>query len=258
MSGRQPRKRPYVLALLVVGMLFIGCEDKRRHKPSEQVSFGAVEPPATPQAAPAELAATFLDALKRFQGIRHTGFGDPGNQRRYDEAMGVMCALTDQAYLHEQVRARGGRTVPKDVTESAAVRLVVESWVSTVAHYIDGFLLETLRSRINSDGNLATVWLMVENPRERKMLEEIEALPEFADPKNEQGDPGGKSSGEYLERLRSKTIPLGFNVPIRRQLTMELKKGAGGWSVRRLDLDGGSMPVRNSGLTRPTTVPSSP
>jgi hypothetical protein len=219
-----------------------GCEDQRRHKPSEVVEYAIVEPSVPSDASPELIAMALLDALQQFQTVRELGLGRQENRKDYDTAMGTINSLAAQEQIHELVRTRGSFSVPKNVPKQAALRLVTESWTSIVAHYADGFMFETLRVDPGNQDSRATVRVEVENPHERKRLVEIEALPEIAGALGKDGKPLSHASPEYLDLLRSMTLAEGFNVPIRRRVTISMAREKGAWRVFQLALE----PVPNS------------
>ena len=214
-----------------------GCEDQRRHKPSEVVEYATVEPSVASDASPDLVAMALLDALQQFQAIRESGLGRQENRQKYDTAMGTINSLAAQELIHERISKQGSFSVPKDVTKQAALRLVTESWTSIVAHYADGLLFETLKVDSGSQDSRATVRVEVENPHERKRMAEIEALPEIADARGKDGKPLSHTSQEYLDLLRSRTLAEGFNVPIRRRVIISMVREKGVWRVFQLALE---------------------
>jgi len=213
-----------------------GCKDQRRHKASEVVAYETVKPTVPPDASPELVAMALLDALQQFQTIRESGLGRQENRQAYDKAMGTITSLAAQDQIYERVRTNGSFLVPKDIPKQAAVRLVTESWTSIIAHYAHGLMFDTLKVEFSKVESLATVQVEVENPRERERLKEIEALPEIAGARGEDGKPLAHTSQAYLDLLRSKTLPAGFNVPIRRRLSISMFRDNGAWRVVQLTL----------------------
>gem|GEM_PF-2011442 len=229
-----------------------GCKDQRRHKPSEVVEHLTVEAPVPADASPDLVAMAMLDALKQFQTIRESGLGQQEHQKAYDKALATIKSLAAQDLIYERVCKQGSYSVPKDVPKPAALRLIAESWTSMLAHYVDGLMFDTLKVDQGSQDTRAIARVEVENPHERKRLTEIEALPEIANAKGKDGKPPSHTSREYLDLLRSKTIPEGFNVPIRRRVTMTMIRVNGAWRVFDLVLG----PVPSSITTAPPTNPN--
>lgn len=223
---------PALLGLALVS----GCEDKRRHQTSEDVTFADVQAPVPDDAPPDDVAKALLNTLKELHAIRNAGLGDPDQKERYDKTMGKILSLAAQEQIHNNVKSKGSALTPKDVTQNAAVRLVAESWASIVAHYVDGFLLDTLSVFGGGGGDHATVNIKAENPKERKLLDEIEALPEIAGAKDDAGKPLVKTGVEYQKLLKSKALAKGFNIPIRAELSIHLRKVEGAWRVTRLKI----------------------
>ena len=215
----------------------LGCKDQRRHKPSEVVEYANVEPSVPSDASPELVAMALLDALQQFQAIRESGLGRQENRQDYDTAMGTINSLAAQEQIHERVSKQGSFSVPKDVTKQAALRLVTESWTSIIAHYADGLLFETLKVDPGNQDSRATVRVEVENPHERKRVMEIEALPKIADARGKDGKPLSHTSQEYLDLLRSRTLAEGFNVPIRRRVTISMVREEGAWRAFQLVLE---------------------
>jgi len=213
-----------------------GCRDERRHKSSEDVEYPVVDAPVPADAPPEQVARAILDALKNLQSVRQNGLGRAGNRHKYDLAMATVESLAAKQRIYKLVQQRGSPVVPKDVSEPAALRLVAESWASIVAHYAGGFLFDTLKADVSRTLNRATVRILVENPDEQKRLEQIEALPEIAHAKDKDAHPLLRGSPEYLKLLRSRTLPEGFNVPIRKQLTLVMIQEEGAWRVLGLTL----------------------
>ncbi|MCG8406538.1 MAG: hypothetical protein MI923_15190 [Phycisphaerales bacterium] len=235
-------------------MMTPGCEDKRRHRSSEDVVFAAVQAPLPDDAAPDDVIKTLLASLKELHSTRQSGLGTPDRKDHYDKTMGEILSLAAQEHIHEGVKKKGSAIIPKNVTKNAAVRLVVESWASMVAHYVDGFLLETI-SVLSGGKEIASVRIQVENPRERKLLNEIEALPEITETKDSSGNPLPKTSPDYLKLVRPKALAKGFNVPIRAELQFHLRRVDGAWRVTQLSI--GPVTSRTT-ITVPVNSPANP
>ena len=224
------------LAAVLCLLLSAGCQDKRRHQSSEEVEFAGVGAPVADEASPETVVLALLDAMVEVQQVRRIGLGRSENKDRYDEFMGTTWSLVDQDRILDGVRKGGLPMVPKDITKNAAVRIVVESWISTVAHYFDGLLLETMATEISRKGDHATVRLEIENPDERQRLDEIEADPQMTGMTGKDGNTLSKTGPEYLDRLRLRTLAEGFNVPIRKRLAIRLSRVGGAWRAYRLEL----------------------
>ena len=236
--------------------LVTGCEDKRRHKASEQVAFPAVDPSVPKDATPDEAAFAFLDAVRTLQSIRAVGFGVAGNKEKYDEAMGRIAALIAQDAVHNAILAERPAGIPRDIMRDAAVRLVVESWVSTIAHYLDGVdrasvNVTTLPAKTGVAGEAAQttaeaiVRITAENPREREWLAIIEALPEIAQARTTEGDPLPRDGEAYASMVRAKTIAHdpSFNYPIGARIAINLIHRTEGWRVTRMSIEGAAWPT---------------
>lgn len=258
-----PKRRVLAFALCcAIGLA--GCEDKRRHQASEQVEFPIVRPPVGSDAPADAVALAMLDAMRTLQRIRAVGFGHPDNKAKYDHAMGVIASLMDQDRVYMSIKAEPPPSVPRDIKRDAAVRLVAESWVSAIAHYSEGMessarnmtirkkgeiLLEPNRIAL-ADGKIersnervlatdeATLSVDAVNPHERELLEKIEASDEMVKSVGPDGKPLAKGAEAYIAKLRSLTIPQGFNVPIGAEIVIRLCHTPEGWRVFRLHLQG--------------------
>ncbi len=240
-------------------MLVTGCEDKRRHKASEQVAFPTVDPSVSKDATPDEAAFAFLDAMRTLQSIRAVGFGVAGNKEKYDEAMGRIAALIAKDAVHNAVIAEKPAGIPRNIERDAAVRLVVESWVSTLAHYLDGVdrasvnvttlpAKAALATDAAQNTEEATVRITAENPREREWLNRIEALPEIAQARTTEGDPLPKDGEAYAALVRAKAIAHdpSFNFPIGARIAISLIRRPEGWRVTRMTIEGAAWPTRST------------
>lgn len=254
--------RTLVAASLLL-LCLSGCEDKRRHQASEEVSFPSVPPPVGKDTGAEETALALLDAMKSLQSIRAVGFGVEGHKEKYDQAMGLIASLMDKHAVYEKVVVERSPSVPRDISQDAATRLIAEAWVSTVAHYLDGIDAgskssvsfkqgETITSphrRLERDGTIkkyssrkletdeAIVYVYAENPEERRQLEEIEGGPDVRRAAGPDGKPLEKGSPAYLAKIRGITIPRGFNVPIGVRIAIRLKQTPDGWRAMSLRLE---------------------
>lgn len=259
MRNHAPTQLWIVISCLVAAIL-TGCEDKRRHQASEDVEFPVVTPPVDKDASAEDTALALLDAMKTLQSIRAVGFGESGNKEKYDQAMGLIASLMDKDEVYINVKADRSPTVPRDISRDAAARLVAEAWVSTCAHYLDSIdpgtksttlfrkgeaASRTIR-KLNPDGSLrreplatretdeATVHVDAENPAERTMLSSIEGEPELQNAQGPDGKPLVKGSAAYESKLRELALKVGFNVPIRAQIAVNLKQTPEGWRAIQL------------------------
>lgn len=238
------------IGLLFLGVLVsaAGCRDERRHKASEEVAFGEVPPPVPREAPPEEVVKAFVGALTELQHVRASGLGSAEGRERYDRAVATIRSLSARAMIHDRVRKYRSQLVPRDVSENAALRIVIDSWVSMAAHYVDGWLLDTLTPSGPGAADRVIVRLQAENPRDRRLLSEIEALPEVAAAKAKRDQAG--SDGEYLALARAKALKRGFNVPIRAVFTFQLRKVDGAWRVSWMGIGSPESP--------PSSVASAP
>lgn len=156
-------------ALIVQSVILIGCEDKRRHRTSDSVKVEAVEAPLQAGAEPVEVVRALVGALADAQATRLGGFRTADDRRAYDRAMGALRALAagDSIYESFQSRKTSSASIPPDADKDAVLTVLTESWVSIVAHYAEGFRLETLRQVSRTDegpGGRAAVTLLALRP----------------------------------------------------------------------------------------------
>ncbi len=224
-----------VLAFCAAGlcllMLMPGCEDKRRHRASEEVQFAAADLDLSDNATPDAVVDALIRALQEFQTVRQEGMGKPGNREKYDRSMAALSALAARDVIHAQLLAHRSPLIPKDLTRAAAVRVVVESWASAAAHYIHGAKLETLRPRGEQTGIDAVVFVDAENPAEREKLDKLLAGAEFAAVRDLP-----ETSPEFVEKVQPAALAMGFNVPITARLKFTLRRAEGRWRIFRLEI----------------------
>lgn len=225
-----------------------GCEDKRRHQVSEEVEFKIVPPSSGKDATPEQIAREALEAMRDFQHVRREGLGKGDNRRKYENAMGRLLGIAARDQIYQDVKPRrvqttlsDGRVVdatdgspfmPWDVTEDAAVRKIVETWTSKLAHYIDGLDFDTMKLAKSGEKE-STVTVFAENARERELLQTIEK--EVASLK-ENGAPIERGSKPYWDEVRRRTLEKGFNVPIGVQIKLTLLRLGDGWRVHLVDI----------------------
>jgi len=274
-GGREPValffRRPYTAAMISSSLrsrrawtvitaailtLNFSCEDKRRHQASEHVEFPLVQAPVGKDATADATALALLDALRSLQRIRAVGFGVEGNKEKYDQAMGLIASLMEKDTVFQ--KARSDRTVPRDLSRDAAVRLVAESWASIVAHYVEGIDAGTVTSRIfrkgatlssgakseadlaASSGDESRVHVAGENPGEREALAKIESrLSTSATPRPNEA------------ALRAECLKQGFNYPIGARFAIRLTRTPEGWRATRLHIEG---PAHKPSATAPVVV----
>ena len=249
------RHRAWSLGLLVATVISIvlstACEDKRRHKVSETLEFEPIPPASGKDATPMQIARETLEAMRDLQHVRRAGLGGEENRQNYENAMGRLFGLAARDHIYAEVKPkrvqslnREGQTrvtvegspfMPWDVTESAAVRKIVESWTSKTAHYIDGIDWDAMKQAASGEKS-ATVTVLAENARERERLESIENDVVKA----AGGEPIERGSKAYWDQVRTRAIAEGFNVPIVAQITISLERQGDGWRVHAVDI--GPMP----------------
>jgi hypothetical protein len=236
--------------LLVTGLLAAGCEDRRRHQASEAVALSPADSPVPPEAPPIEVARATLTALADAQRARAAGLGGEEKKRAYERALSQACALAARKEIHEQVASSRALNIPRDITEDAAVNIIVESWISSIAHYCDGIVVDTLRIIPDAPQTDATAQVEAHNPRERERLATIEAETLESGPKGLAGDSAGANPAGRAGSIRDKAVAQGFNYPEGAGIEIRMRKLEGGWKVTRVTVS------TYSQRPRPTTIPA--
>ncbi len=229
-----------VSGLGILCLVALACDDKRRHLPSEAIQTADVASPLAQTASPDEVARAFLTALRDVQHARAHGLGLPEKKRQYDEAMGTLKSLTASKTIHQDITQTLRTSLPRDVSEGAAVTTAMESWVSMLAYYVDGFHLDSIRvgqpSKVEPQD--LTVYLQAESPEDVRRIRELrEAIREKGN--SPPGSPGSTTaSANNAGTLREQAlaldppIALPLSVLIRLHLTLEEKA----WRVRSVTL----------------------
>jgi len=223
-----------LVAVAMAGLMTqAGCQDKRRHKASEQVEFGKVDLALEDEAKPEVVARAFLETVQDMQRVRIEGLGKDDNAKRYDDNMARLMALSASKTIYKKVKPRknaGSPFVPVDITEDAAVRHIVSLWVSKIAHYADGMDMGTLKKGNETKKAEQTYSVIATNAQEKEKLATITAAFE----KKRTDDTPAKGSKAYWAALRKQTLPQGFNVPIEARITVVLQKVGPSWRVSDL------------------------
>ena len=196
---------------------------------------------------------SFLEAVRDAQHAREKGFGRGEQKQAYDSAMGTLQSLAAAAKIHTELVNSRSNGVPKDISEEAATTLAIESWVSLLAYYVDGFLFDTLTtSPANTESaSAATVRLETERPEDVVRLRQL--LAETGAPPATQ-PAAGLPPTTSDDSLRAKAVGLRppMNVPIRATIELLLVRNQEGWRVSGVRFGAGSSPS----VPRPT--PPSP
>jgi hypothetical protein len=242
------------LCLVVLAASLSGCDDKRRHLTSEAIEFTAMTQPVPQDAEPAVVVRAFLAALRDAQHARGRDFQGPQDRATYDSAMGRIASLAAGRTIYERILGSGSRSVPAGLTPEAAVTTISESWVSIVAYYVDGFMLETLNvtpARGTTSPTTLRAYLEAQRPEDRSRLTQIERSDEVIQARDPEGLPLVKGSPPYVELVRSRSLEMrpAFNVPIRVRLDISLQTEDGAWRVSDLHL-------RPAPATRPAKTPT--
>lgn len=195
-----------------------GCDDKRRHAATEGVRFTEVKSPVAADASPTEVTRAWLEALADAQRVRAGGLGSREAKRKYDEAMARIRSLCAEDVVYERVRSSQSVTVPKDVSQDAAVVMTIESWVSMLAHYLDGIEWDSIDTVNPDPQQYATVFLRAANPKEREI---VTGLPGSDNP----------TEGAPSKRTREQALQAGVNPEYVAGIEVRLKEVAEGWRV---------------------------
>lgn len=219
--------------------LVAGCKDERRHQSSEHVAIKTIAPPAADNTSALAIGKLALTAMQELQTVRSEGLGIDDNQARYEAAMGRLYGVADQEYIYKAMKpnpnGRGGSPfAPTDITESAAVRKVVESWTSKTAYYLDGLKMDTLKVKSAYDKR-AVVTVEATNAGEREMLKEIRSQSGMGSPDT----PFKDLTKEQQEKIRTAALKQGFNVPIGAEIQLVLAQLDEGWRVQRVEVGPG-------------------
>lgn len=232
--------RRVTIACLLSALVLAACDDKRRHQLSDAVSFPQTDAAVINGASCDDVVKAMLLSMIEAQKVRAVGFGKAEARQQYDKSMATIQSLMASDKIYESVK-KGSQTVSKSITKNAAMTLVAESWVSIIAHYIDGIAWPTMKITTYT-GKRATAMVELVNPEEQAMQAEIESSPEVTQAKDASGQPLVKESEEYWKLVRTMAIRKGFNVPARAVLTLTLQNIDDAWRVESLAI--GSVPQR--------------
>ncbi len=243
-----------MVAALAIGVAMPGCEDQRRHQASEDVDLLNTPAPVAADAPPEVTSKAMLLALQEMQVVRRQGLGVEDNRDRYNRALAEIVSLIDQQRVHENMREPRRRSplVPDDIERAPALKLVAESWVSMVSHYVDSIsptmkvdMTPVTRGRTAKQQDGTSVQLPDEtrafatlyNERERAIVEEIAADSAIANLKDETGKPVERGSAAWLAAIKPLALERGVHVPVETKVTLHLSRGPEGWRVYRISLD---------------------
>lgn len=218
-------------------LLAVGCEDKRRHQPTQQVNFSATQPGLAAGAPPLDVARAALEAMIQMQQARRDGLGAADRLNAYEQAIGRLHALVARDQIHKSIVE--SKAYPADIKETTAVTLMIESWTSMLAHYVDGIDPNLARVKSTQSGNVATVYVQGVNPRDAEKLNAIRArLPSGTGVEND-------------KRLRDAALQQGLNLPIETGIELRLTRGKGDWRVSEVKL---VLPLPPTAAVEPPTA----
>ncbi len=211
-----------LVALYLLLMTSPGCEDKRRHQATQYVTFSASQPALAADAPPLEVARAALACMVQAQRARRDGLGSEDRLKSYEEAIGRLLVLASRDEIHKSII--NSKAYPADIKEETATTLIVESWLSTVAHYVDGIDLQSVRPKSTQSPNSTTITVRAVNPRDAELLKAVRQRVSPAE-----GPDGDK-------RLREAALKEGLNLPIETDIEIRLTRRKDGWRVSDLKL----------------------
>lgn len=214
------------LAIAAAALITCGCDDKRRHSASAGLALSKTPSPLPADAPPAAVAETLVRAIAAAQQARADGLGSPERKASYDKALGQIWALADRPDIHDNVKRARSAGIPVDVTEDAACTLIIEAWISELAHYLDGVNYEARRLTPEQYQSDCVVHFEAASPQDRSALAAIESS--LA--------PSADKDQARLTAIRDRALTDGFNIPIETSLDITLKKKSEGWRALNVGL----------------------
>jgi hypothetical protein len=251
-----------VFVLLAVSFFHnAACNDDRRHPTATPPKLPEAKPPIPADAGPTQVARAFLEAARDAQHAREKGFGRLEQKQAYDSAMANMRSLAAASNIYTALRSARSNGVPKDISEEAAATYALESWVSLVAYYVDGFLFDTLTTLpANFEAtNTATVRLEAERPEDAVRLRQLLAE---SGPSPSTQPAGATAVTTPADSLRSKALALRppLNIPVQTTVEISFVRNQDGWRVAGLRINPASpipiLPPAPSQLPQPTPAPA--
>jgi hypothetical protein len=134
-----------------------------------------------------------------------------------------MRALAAAKEIHEHVRGSGSMAIPKDIDLEGALTLTVDSWLSMLSHYAEGFKLDTISTVTIASAAYSTVRLRAAAPRDERVMKELET-------------PGGATSAPAESVVREEALARGVCPPVDAGIEIGLKKVEGAWRVLKIGL----------------------
>jgi len=236
-------KHLVLFAVALSGILICGCDDKRRHSASAGLALSKTPCSLPADAPPGAVAESLARAIAAAQAARADGLGSPERKADYDKALGQIWSFADRSDIYENVRRVHGVGIPVDVSEDAACTLIIESWISEVAHYIAGVNYDTRRITPEQYQADCIVHFEAESPSDKAELASIESsLPAPATDKD--------GTTARLATIRDRAVEEGFNIPVETSIDITLKKKDDGWRAVNIGL--------SMALNRSRTVTSMP
>jgi hypothetical protein len=239
--NRKPTTWPGFTAVVLLAVSFFysaACNDDRRHPTATPPKLPEAKPPIPADAGPMQVARAFLEAARDAQHAREKGFGRIEQKQAYDSAMATLRSLAAASNIHNALRNARSNGVPTDISEEAATTYALESWVSLVAYYVDGFLFDMLTVSPASfeTTKTATVRLEAERPEDAARLRQL--LAESGAPASTH-PAGATAVPAPADSLRAKALALRppLNIPIRATLEILFVRNQDGWRVAGLRIN---------------------
>ncbi|MFH1419057.1 MAG: hypothetical protein ABII12_12330 [Planctomycetota bacterium] len=264
LARERARRVALLSALGILSFAALACDDKRRHLPSDEIRTADVAAPLAQTAAPEEVARAFLTAVRDAQHARAHGLGSPEKKRLYDEAMGVLKNLTAVRTVHRDITHTGTTSLPRDISEAAAVTTATESWVSILAHYVDGFDLDSMRI-VNGapvEPSNLTIHLQAEPPEDARRLRELRDTLLANDNAATSDSQASSSAAGFATALREKALALDppIVLPLAALIQLHLTREDTAWRIRSVSLGRppSPLPLRPPAATPTPPQPTSP
>lgn len=241
-------------------LALLGCKDSRRRQPTDALAVTTSAPALPADASPQDVVTFFLNSAREVQHIRAAGFAKSETQDAYVQGMAALrTAINSPALFQRVINSRTVR-LPAGLTEDAAATTATESWLSILAHYIDGIQMESIRQSLSGDphAKVATVAVQAENPDEVEALAKLEASPEIADAKDAKGNPITSGTPAYQQLIRKRALDLDppVIVPVRVYFSFTLERSSpdAPWGIVHLRINAPLRTVVNVNVPTPAAT----
>ncbi len=227
-----------LLVFLCVASLTLGCKDSRRHQATDALAMTATAL-ALPSDAPAQDVVTrFLENARDVQHIRESGFAERERQEAYERGMAALhAAVNGPALFNRMMKSQTSRALPAGMTQQAAVTTATESWLSILAHYIDGVRPESIRTTTvaSPESKIVVIDVQAMNPDEAEALADLEASPAIRNARDAVGNPIAPNTPAYFALVREKALelepPLVTPLPAVFEFTLQRASSSEPWGI---------------------------